>query len=329
MLSSINFWMCLAGLITLVSGVLVQRKEISTARGWEKLIALGCLFIAVSLAVFAPEHFFGPMQVADMVPSWMPVHWFWAWFVGCALFAAAASLTAKKFLRLSSTLLGLMFFLFVCMMHIPNLLTDPKDRFAWAYVLRDLSFAAGAWALAGAQYRASSPRLSKGLILFGRIVIGISAIFFSVEHFLHPEFAPGFPLELITPSWVLLPRLWGYLTGAILLAAGIALALNKTSRIAATSIGALMTALTLFLYLPIWILARDGTTPQIMEAINYVFDTLFYAGTALVLASALPSDSERVEKTWQGVPSCVFQRTVRSHEPRTGSPFQRRVSIVD
>jgi uncharacterized membrane protein len=295
MLSSINFWMCLAGLITLVAGVTVQYKEIAAARGWDKLIALGCLFNAVSLAVFAPEHFFGPMQVSEMVPSWMPVHWFWAYFVGCALFAAAASLAAKKFVRSSSTLLGLMFFLFVCMMHIPNLLTDPKDRFGWAIVFRDLSFAAGAWALAGAQYRGSSPRLSQGLILFGRIVIGVSAIFFAAEHFLHPEFAPGFPLEWITPSWVLFPRVWGYLTGAILLAAGVALALNKKSRIAATSIGALMTALTLFLYLPIWIFAHSGTTPEIMEAINYVFDTLFYAGTALVLASALPRDADRVE----------------------------------
>ena len=147
--------------------------------------------IAVSLAVFAPEHFGGPMRVADMVPSWMPAHWFWAYLVGCALFAAATSLTVRKFVSLSSTLLGLMFFLFVCMMHIPNALADPKNRFAWAYALRDLSFAGGAWALAG------------------RIVIAIAAIFFAVEFFLHPEFAPGFPLEKITPSWVPFPSVWG------------------------------------------------------------------------------------------------------------------------
>ena len=135
------------------------------------------------------------------------------------------------------------------------------------------------------------------MILFGRIVMAISAIFFAAEHFLHPEFAPGFPLEWITPSWVLFPRLWGYLTGAILLAAGIALALNKKSRIAATSIGALMTALTLFLYLPILILVHGGTAPEINEALNYVVDTLLYAGAALALASALPRDPDRGEGT--------------------------------
>ena len=236
MLSSINFWMFLAGFVYLVAGIFAFRKDVGAARGWDKLIALDCLFIAVSLAVFAPEHFGGPMDVKDMVPSWMPWHLFWVYFVGCALFAAAASLTVKKCVRLSTTLLGLMFFLFVCILHIPALLTDLKDRFAWAYVLRDSSFCAGAWALAGLYYRTARPQLSKGMILFGRMVIGIAAIFNGAEHWLHPEFAPGFPLELITPSWVLIPRLWGYLAGTILLVAGISLVLNKKPRLAATSI---------------------------------------------------------------------------------------------
>ena len=145
MLSSTNFLMGFAGLIYFVAGVLILRKEISAARGWDKLITLGCVFIAVPLAVFAPEHFHGgPRYIQNMAPSWMPVHWFWPYFVGCALFAAATSLTVRKFVRLSSTLLGLMFSLFVCMIYIPSALAHPENRFAWAFVLRDLSFAAGA-----------------------------------------------------------------------------------------------------------------------------------------------------------------------------------------
>ena len=85
----------------------------------------------------------------------------------------------------------------------------------------------------------------------------------------------------------------GILTGAILLAAGIGLALNKQSRIAAASVGALMTALTLFLYLPILILARNGSPAGVNDALNYVADTLLYAGSALALASAIPRDPER------------------------------------
>ena len=295
MLAPTNFWMSLAGIVFLVAGVFVLRREISAARGWDKLIALGSVFIAVSLAVFAPEHVRGPEFIQQMAPSWMPVRWFWPYFMGCALLAAATSLTVRKCLRLSSTLLGLMFFLFVCMIYLPSALTHPRNRLAWIFVLRDLSFSAGAWAFAGVYSRASSPQPAKWMVLFARIVITIAAIFYAVQHFLHPGFAPGVPLELMTPSWVPFPSVWGYLAGAILLAAGIGLALNKKSRMAAASIGALMTALTLFLYLPILIRAHGG--PEINEGLNYVADTLLYAGAALALASALPRDPDRVQTT--------------------------------
>lgn len=293
MLSSTNFLMGFAGLLYLVVGLFFHRKEISEAG--DKLISLGAIFIAVSLATFAPEHFHGgPEYIQQMAPPWMPVHWVWPYFIGCALLAAATSLSVRKFERLSSTLLGLMFLLFVCMVYLPGALAHPRSRFAWIFALRDLSFSAGAWALAGLHTRASSPQASKWMILFGRAVIAIAAIFFAMEHFLHPEFAPGVPLAKMTPSWVPFPLVWGYLAGAILMVAGIGLAVNKYSRIAAASIGALMTALTLLLYLPILILAANGgSVPQINEELNYVADTLLYAGAALALASALPRDPER------------------------------------
>ena len=296
MLSSTNFWMGLAGLIYLAAGVFVYRKEISAARGWDKLVTLAPVFIAVPLAVFAPEHFRGPEFVQNMVPRWIPgPHWPWAYFVGCALLAAATSLTLRKFVRLSSTLLGSMFFLFVCMIYLPSALRHSGNRFAWIFLLRDLSFSAGAWSLAGLYSRASSPQQSKWMILFARIVIAVAAIFYAVQHFLHPRSVPDIPLEKMTPSWVPFPSVWGYLAGAILLAAGIALALNKKSRMAAASIGALMTAVTLFLYLPGLVLAYGG--PEMNEALNYFADTLLYAGAALALASALPRDADRVERT--------------------------------
>jgi uncharacterized membrane protein len=287
MLSSTNFWMCFAGLIYLVAGVFVLRKEISAARGWDKLITLGSVFFAASLAAFAPEHFYGgPEYIQNMVPPWMPVPSFWPYFVGCALLAAATSLTVRKFVRLSSTLLGLMFLLFVCMIYLPSLLAHLKNRLAWTFALRDLSFAAGAWALAGLHSRGSSPRRSKWMILFGRIVIAIAAIFFAIQHFLHPEFAPGVPLLKVTPAWVPMRPFWGYLTGVILLIAGAALLINKKARTAAASNGLLMAILTLLLYVPI--LAMASQPSQTNEGVNYVADTLLFAGAALLVAGALP-----------------------------------------
>ena len=62
---------------------------------------------------------------------------------------------------------------------------------------------------------------------------------------------------------------------------------------AAASIGALMTVLTVFPYLAI--LLRAHAAPEFNEALNYVADTLLYAGAALALASALPHDPARME----------------------------------
>jgi len=53
----------------------------------------------------------------------------------------------------------------------------------------------------------------------------------------------------------------------------------------AVGIGALMTLLTAGLHVPIWAVTRD--VAQMTEAINFVFDTLLFGGTALLVARAL------------------------------------------
>ena len=227
MLSSTNFWMGFAGLIYLVAGVFILRKEIGAARGWDKLITL-----ALSSSPFHSLYSRLSISAARSLSRvWSRAgcraHWFWAYFVGCALLAAATSLTLRKFMRLSSTLLGLMFFLFVCMIYLPSALRHPRNRFAWIYRVQRPLFCAGAWALAGLYSRASSPQVAKWMILFARLVLAIAAIFYAVQHFLHPESVPDVPLEKMTPSWVPFPSLWGYLGGAVLLAAGIGLAAEQ------------------------------------------------------------------------------------------------------
>jgi hypothetical protein len=74
---------------------------------------------------------------------------FWTYFVGVALIAGALSISMKQKAGWSAPLVALMLFLFVVLMHLPNVVSDPKDRIAWAVLFRDLSFSGGALALAG------------------------------------------------------------------------------------------------------------------------------------------------------------------------------------
>ncbi len=278
------FWLWFAGLIALIGGLVTVRKELVAARGLDKLIALGLVFVAAPLAVFGAEHFVDARDIMQLVPVWVPWHLFWTYFVGCALLATAASLAAMKFVRQSATLLGVMFFLFVLMMDLPGAISEPRNWLGWTLMLRESAFAGGAWALAGSLQSGSGRQ--NWMILIGRFTMAIAAIFFGVEQLFRPGLAPGVPDTKLTPDWVPLHGLWGYPVGAFLLIAGIALLVNKKPRTAATGIGALMTLLTLLLYVPIWTITRDPS--QMTEAINFVFDTLLFGGTALLVARSLP-----------------------------------------
>jgi uncharacterized membrane protein len=283
MFTHLVLWPWLVGLVFLAGGLAVIRKELITAQGLhrrieDKWIELGPVFVAAPLAVFATEHFVAARAMAQIVPVWMPARLFWAYFVGCALIAAATSLVAMKFVRLSATLLGVMFLLFVLMLELPFALSHPGDRLGWNFVLRETSFAGGAWALAGSQ---------NWMILFGRFSLAAAVTYFGFEQVLHPEFTPGVPDVKLTPASVPLHAMWGYPVGAFLLVAGVALLINIKPRIAACWIGVLMTLLTALLYLPILALTRDPS--QMTDAINFVADTLMFGGMALLVAGALPA----------------------------------------
>jgi uncharacterized membrane protein len=280
--------MCVAGVILIAIGVLAAKNDIAQARGLDKVVALGYLCFAAPLAVFGAEHFSAAQGISQGVPKFMPWPLFWTYLVGFALVAASLSIATKIQVRWSGLLFGCMMFLFVAMMDIPGALASPKDRFAWTLLFRELSFGGGGWILAGAALAKKDSPGSK-LIMIGRIIIGMAAILYGVEHFLHPINVPGVPLEKFMPTWIPLRPLIGYLTGAILLIAGAGILLARKTRMAATYLGSWILLLVVVIYGPILITSLlDPSTDVKVEGLNYFFDTLLFAGTILALASATP-----------------------------------------
>jgi uncharacterized membrane protein YphA (DoxX/SURF4 family) len=216
----------------------------------------------------------------------MPWPLFWAYFFGFALLAASLSIATKILVRWSGLLFGIAMFLFVAMMDIPGALESPRDRFGWTLLIREMAFGGGGWILAA---NAMHWQGKSKLITVGRVTIAIAAIFYGLEHFLHPLAAPGVPLRKIMPEWIPGRLLIGYATGAILLVAGTAILLGKKTRMAATYLGTWIVLLVVFVYGPILIASlADPSTAVKIEGINYFFDTLLFAGTILALASATP-----------------------------------------
>jgi uncharacterized membrane protein len=282
--------MCSAGILLFVIALWAARADIARARGLDKIVALSNLCFAAPLAVFGALHLAAARGLMTMVPSYMPWPLFWAYFFGFALLAASLSIATKIQVRWPGLLFGIAMFLFVAMLDIPGSLASPRDRFGWTLTLREMLFGGGAWILAGNAMRGQGQgQVGSKLITVGRVIIGIAAIFYGVENSLHTANVPGVPLEKLMPAWIPAHLLIGYLTGAILVVAGVCILLNKKTRMAATYLGTWIVLLVVFIYGPILIAALSNPSTDVkVEGINYFFDTLLFAGAILALASATP-----------------------------------------
>ncbi len=273
-------WIC--GLTVLLLGIALAWRRISNARGLDKLIVLGPVFYAAPLAAFAAEHMTITAGVASIIPAWYPARIALAYFVGGCLFAAAASLITGILDWLAATLLGVMFVIFVTTMHVPGAI-QTGDHYAWIVALRDLSFGGGAMAYAGAL---GVGRLSNGsswLGTLGRLIVGVACVAFGVLHCMQPMHTPGVPLKKVMPGWLPAPALWGYVTGVLEFAAGGFLLLNRRPRDVAGALGAVLVAIVLVVYVPFVATAVEGGDK--LEALNYVWDTLLFAGTVLLVSA--------------------------------------------
>jgi len=268
-----------AGIASLVVGLLLVRARFRAASGADRVVVLGPVFEAVALSVFAAEHFTAAQDLMGIVPRWLSGPLFWTYFVGAAWLAAAISFIIWRLVHWSAPLVALMFLIIVVTIDLPSLPSHIGERLFWTLTVRELAFGGGAMVLAGSVWPRQS-FASSALMSVGRVIVGGTLIFYGIQHFLFPLFAPGVPLEKLTPPWVLFPLPLAYIVGLIQVLTGIGLFIPPTIRISAATAGITLLLLTVFLYVPILVL--EFNTDLAVEGLNYVFDTLLFAATALL-----------------------------------------------
>lgn len=285
------FWPTLLGLSFLAAGVITYRRDFRTVatRDAFPLVVLGPTFVAAALAAFAGEHFTAATALAGLVPKWLPARVFIAYFVGVAHLAAALSYVARRYIRWSTIGLAVMFGLFVLLMDLPAAIARPKNPLNWALAARQATFAIGALALFATETRSRSPHSSQTIAMIARIWTASVLVFYGVLHVVHPARTAGVPSPVITAAWVPLPLLISYATGALLIAFGIMMLARRSASAGAALSGVLMSLLTVALYVPQFFLVEN--VQQRITAINFIFDTLLFAGTMLVISKAI-SDAE-------------------------------------
>ena len=298
-LTGSSLWLHLATVILFALGLfLILRREGQGERAHfqalEWLIPFGRTFFAVPLLLFGLQHFVFLNEVKDAVPSWMPWHIFWTCLVGAALIAASLSIVTGIEAGLAALLTGTMLFLFVLMIYMPNLILHPHDPLAIEGPCRDLALSGGALALAGTLGMSGGKRTGKKLAVgwlvhVGRWFFAVPMVYFGVEHFLHPEFAPGVPLQVPMPPWLPMPLIWAYAMGAVLVVGGICILANKGARPAATWLGVAFLLLVVFIYVPMGIV---HPSIEISGELDNVAEKLAMSGAALFVTGAIARKSK-------------------------------------
>jgi uncharacterized membrane protein len=121
--------------------------------GGHTTIKLGRFLFALPLVVFGIQHFLYARFIATLVPSWIPGHLFWAYLVGVAFIAAALSIATQMRAHLAATWLGIMFLLWVLVLHLPRVAAVPHNGDEWTSAFIALAMSGGAFLVAGSSSR--------------------------------------------------------------------------------------------------------------------------------------------------------------------------------
>ena len=141
--------------------------------------------------------------------------------------------------------------------------------------------------MAAALTEQSRERLRNLLATIARYFVAIPVLFYGLEQFLHADHVPGVPLDRLTPTYIYGHAIWTYVAAVVYVVGGILLVVGKKTRAAAAWVGLSVLVVELAVYAPIGIVDRASLD----NGLNYVFDTLMFCGTVLLLAGAMPHET--------------------------------------
>ena len=132
-----------------VAGILPYGRNASTqgtAANWPLL--LGRFLFAVSMVVFGAQHFMYAGFIATLIPAWIPFHLFWVYLTGTGMIVAGLSIATGILAPLASRGLGMMFLLWLLLLHAPRVAASPRNGDEWTSAFVALAVSGGSFLLA-------------------------------------------------------------------------------------------------------------------------------------------------------------------------------------
>jgi uncharacterized membrane protein len=123
-------------------------------QGWQSFTGalgkIGIYLFAFSMVIFGVQHFMYAPYIATLIPAWMPTHLFLTYFTGSAFIAAAMAIATRIQARLGASSLGLMFLLWVVLLHAPRVFAHIHNKEELTSLFVALAMSGGSFILAGA-----------------------------------------------------------------------------------------------------------------------------------------------------------------------------------
>jgi uncharacterized membrane protein len=122
--------------------------ESQAATGWAVL--LGRLLFGFSAVIFGIQHFMYAAFIATLITPWIPAKLFFAYFTGCVFIAIGLAMLTNVKGSLGALWLGIMFLLWVLVLHGPLVSKALHNQAQWASLLVALGTSGGSFIIAGA-----------------------------------------------------------------------------------------------------------------------------------------------------------------------------------
>jgi uncharacterized membrane protein len=135
--------------LALAAAALVLHEALESRRLLAGGLELAGRYVfAFCLIVFGVQHFEYTSFIAALIPAWMPGRLILAYLTGSAFIAAGLAIAIGMLGRLGAALTGLMFFLWVLVLHGPRVRSAPLNGNEWSSLFVALGMAGACWIIA-------------------------------------------------------------------------------------------------------------------------------------------------------------------------------------